>query len=95
VECAQLTATPRTLAVGRRMTLRIRVVGDNGRGMARKRVTVRGVGVATAGRTNAAGIVRIVIRPRRTGVLQIRVQGEAACSARLGVAGIIRPPLTG
>jgi hypothetical protein len=95
VVCERLTATPRTLALGRRMTMRIRVVGDNGRGMARKRVTLRGVGVTATGRTNAAGILRITIRPRRIGILQIRVQGEAGCSTRLGVAGVIRPPLTG
>jgi hypothetical protein len=63
--------------------------------MARERVTVRGAGISASGRTNAAGIVRIAIRPRRTGIVQIRVQGEPACATRLGVAGIIRPPLTG
>jgi hypothetical protein len=77
------------------MTLRIRVIGDNGRGMRRELVTVRGAGVAKSGRTNAAGITRIAIRPTRTGIVQIRVRGEAACAARLGVAGIRRPPLTG
>ena len=91
----RLTATPRTLTVGRQMTLRIRVIGDNGRGMRRERVTVRGAGINASGHTNATGNVRIAIRPRRTGVVQIRVQGEAACAARLGVAGILRPPLTG
>jgi hypothetical protein len=77
------------------MTLRIRVIGDNGRGMANRRVTVRGAGVTASGRTNRTGIARIAIRPRRSGIVQIRVQGQSGCAARLGVAGITRPPLTG
>jgi uncharacterized repeat protein (TIGR01451 family) len=95
VACARVTVTPRTLAIGKRSVLRVRVVGDNGRGMRRARVTVRGLGINVSGRTNATGVVRLTIRPRRTGVVQIRVTGQAGCAARLGVIGVFRPPLTG
>ena len=95
MECERLTVTPRTLTIGKLMVLRIRVIGDNGRGMRNERVTVRGAGIAKAGRTNLIGRVLIAIRPTRRGIVQIRVLGEPTCAARLGVAGIRRPPITG
>jgi hypothetical protein len=87
----------RTLTVGRRAVIVARVQLD-GRAVRGLRVTVRGAGVQAAGRTNAAGIARIAVRPTRTGIIVIRIAGRPArCGARrVGVVGTFRPPpLTG
>jgi uncharacterized repeat protein (TIGR01451 family) len=95
--CPQLLVGQRTLAVGRRAMIvaRVRLAG---RGLRGTRITVRGAGVRTGGRTNAAGIARIAVRPTRTGIIVIRIAGRPArCGARrIGVVGTFRPPpLTG
>jgi uncharacterized repeat protein (TIGR01451 family) len=95
--CPQLIVGRRTVAVGRRATIVARVRLD-GRAVRGLRITVRGAGVRGVGRTNAAGIARIVVRPTRTGIIVIRIADRPArCGARrIGVVGTFRPPpLTG
>jgi len=78
------------------MTVRARVVDQNGAPMAGVRVNARGAGVRTAARTTAAGVARLTFRPRSPGVIRIRAAGSTICVARLSVAGRFRPPqLTG
>jgi uncharacterized repeat protein (TIGR01451 family) len=95
--CPRLVVGQRTLTVGRRATIvaRVRIDRVGIRGM---RITVRGAGIRAAGRTNARGFARIAVKPRRTGVVVVRMAGQPArCGQRrIGVVGIFRPPsLTG
>ena len=95
--CPQLLVGQRTLNVGRRAMIVVRARLDR-RAIRGMRITVRGAGVRTAGRTDSAGIARIAVRPTRTGIIVIRIAGRPArCGARrIGVVGTFRPPpLTG
>jgi uncharacterized repeat protein (TIGR01451 family) len=95
--CPQLIVGQRTLTVGKRATIVARVRLDR-LGLRGMRITVRGAGVRVNGRTGAAGLARIAVRPSRTGIIVIRMAGQPArCgSRRIGVVGIFRPPsLTG
>jgi hypothetical protein len=93
--CYSLTVTPRTLTVGKRTTVlvRVREVGK----------PVKGVGVVITGRhltkratTNANGIARFIIVGKNPGILQIRVPSHSTCTRqRIGVLGVFTPPVTG
>jgi hypothetical protein len=95
--CVELAATRRiSLRVGVRTTVRLRVVDQRGRAMARVRVIARGPGIRTGARTNANGVVALSIRPRSAGVVRFSVPGSTRCVLRLGIAARFRPDvLTG
>ena len=96
VVCERLTMSRRTAKVGVRTTVRVRVVDQTRRPMAGVRVIARGAGVRTSARTGPAGYARLTLRPRRPGVIRIRVAGSAVCVARIGVTSTFQPPvLTG
>ena len=79
-----------------RLTVRARVVDQNGASMAGVSVTARGAGVRTSAKTNASGVARLTFRPRSQGTITVRAAGSTICVARLTVAGRFRPPeLTG
>jgi uncharacterized repeat protein (TIGR01451 family) len=94
--CSTVTATPRTLTVSRRTTIVARV-RNNGRAVRNAPVLVTGPGIRRTARTNAAGIARITIQPRRTGIVQIRMtnQPQRCGNYRVGIVGVFRPPVTG
>jgi len=71
-------------------------VRENGKGVAAVQVVVTGKGMTKRGRTNKAGVARIVINASRPGILQIRVPRHATCNRqRIGVLGVFTPPVTG
>jgi uncharacterized repeat protein (TIGR01451 family) len=93
--CDRFTATPKSLTVGRRSTIVVRVTAG-GKPAAGRRVVVKGAGINKTARTNARGVARIVVRPRRAGIVTISVPQKLACGARrIGVVGAFQPPLTG
>jgi hypothetical protein len=60
-------------------------------------ITVRGPGIDRVAKTGAKGVMRMVIRPRRAGILVIRMADQPArCNtARVGLIGVIFTPVTG
>ena len=64
---------------------------------------VRGVAVRFSGkglskvvRTNAHGVARISIAPRKAGIMLVKITSAKACNtARIGVIGAFEPPVTG
>jgi uncharacterized repeat protein (TIGR01451 family) len=93
--CGSLRLDRRTLTLGRRTVVHA-VVRDTSRAaMAGVRVVARGAGVRTSARTNAAGVARLVVRPRRAGAIAFRVAGFPRCMARVGVPSAVTPQLTG
>ena len=92
--CGSIKVGIKQLAVGQRTVLRIVVRDTRGKALKGAKVSVRGAGVAATGRTGRAGIARIVVTPKKTGVLRITA-GSLRCSKRLGVLGEFQPPLTG
>jgi hypothetical protein len=94
--CGSLAIGVRRLALGTRTAVPVTVRDALGVRMANRRVVARGAGVLRFGRTNARGVVRLVVRPRRAGVVRFSVPGAPRCARRVAVAGAFRPPvLTG
>ena len=64
---------------------------------------VRGVAVRFSGkglskvvRTNAQGVARLSIAPRKAGIMLVKITSAKACNtARIGVIGAFEPPVTG
>jgi uncharacterized repeat protein (TIGR01451 family) len=95
VVCDTVTAGPKSLSVGRRGTIVVRVTAA-GKPVKGRKVVVKGAGILKTGRTNAKGIARIVVRPRRAGIVTITVPQKIECGAkRIGVVGAFQPPVTG
>jgi hypothetical protein len=81
--------------VGKRSVVTV-TVRNRGRLVRNARVLVRGAGISASARTNARGQARLVVMPKRAGLLQLRVSGQASCAAkRVGVVKAAGPPLTG
>jgi uncharacterized repeat protein (TIGR01451 family) len=95
VVCDTVTAGPKSLSVGRRGTIVVRVTAA-GKPVKGRKVVVKGAGILKTGRTNAKGVARIVVRPRRAGIVTITVPQKIVCGAkRIGVVGAFQPPVTG
>jgi hypothetical protein len=64
---------------------------------------VKGVAVRFTGKglskvvvTNAQGVARFSIAPRKAGIMLVKITSAKACnSARIGVIGAFEPPVTG
>jgi hypothetical protein len=94
-DCGSLAVSARSLAGGRRSIVWSWVRDSRGVSMAGVRVVARGAGVRTSRVTNGRGWARLVVRPRRTGVVRFTVAGGAHCARRVvvrGVRTIVKPP---
>jgi uncharacterized repeat protein (TIGR01451 family) len=93
VTCPTFTATPRSLSVGRKGVIRV-VVTSKGKGMKSVRIQVKGPGLLKSAVTGARGRVAITVRPKRTGIVQIRMLNQpGTCGTRrIGVVGVFQPP---
>ena len=63
-----------------------------------KGVAVRftGKGLSKVVKTNAQGVARFSIAPRKAGIMLVKITSAKACnSARIGVIGAFEPPVTG
>ena len=94
--CVKLKVTPGLVrANGARQIVLAKVT--------RSRTPVKGVavrfsgnGLATVAKTNAAGVARVAITPRKAGITLVRISSAKACNtARIGVIGVFEPPVTG
>ena len=93
--CYTLTVAPRQLTAGRMSTVKV-VVRLSGKPVRRVLARIVGAGIDRRGRTGANGIARIRIKPRRPGILQVRLSRRRACATQqIGVIGVFAPPLTG
>jgi uncharacterized repeat protein (TIGR01451 family) len=93
--CDVFTAAPKSLRVGRRATVVVRVT-SGGKPVKGRKVVVKGAGIVKAGRTNARGVARIVVTPRRPGIVTITVPQKLTCGGkRIGVVGAFEPRFTG
>jgi len=63
-----------------------------------KGVAVRftGKGLSKVVKTNAQGVARFSIAPRKAGIMLVKITSAKACNtARIGVIGAFEPPVTG
>jgi uncharacterized repeat protein (TIGR01451 family) len=59
-------------------------------------VRFSGKGLRTVVRTNAQGVARVSIAPRKAGIMLVKITSAKACNtARIGVIGAFEPPVTG
>ena len=59
-------------------------------------VRFSGTGLSKVVRTNAQGVARLSIEPRRAGIVLVKITSAKACNtARIGVIGAFEPPVTG
>ncbi|MDQ3777862.1 MAG: hypothetical protein M3310_03200, partial [Actinomycetota bacterium] len=70
VVCYAVAVKPKSLTVGRRSTITVRVT-ESGRPVRGRTVVVRGAGIARTARTNGNGVARMVVRPRRAGIVTV------------------------
>ena len=93
--CDQVTVTPKSLRVGKRATIVVRVTAS-GKPVKGKKVVVKGAGILKSARTNARGFVRIRVIPRRAGIVTITVPQKLTCGGkRIGVVGAFEHRFTG
>jgi uncharacterized repeat protein (TIGR01451 family) len=93
--CYSATVTPHQLTVGKRTTLVVRLVAGKHsvRGL---KVLLRGPGILKSATTDARGVARITIRPKRSGILTVTVPSHRTCTRpQVGVVGVFTPPVTG
>jgi hypothetical protein len=80
--CLTVRVTPGYVVANRRTRLRV-AVRRQGRGVANRRVILRGPGLKRTVRTGRRGYARLVVRPRRRGTLRVSVPGQPRrCNAR-------------
>ena len=85
--CRSLRLSARGLAQGRRSVVWASVRDTRGLPVAAMRVVARGAGVRTSGVTNVQGVTRLLVRPRRAGVVSFAVPNSPPCVGRLAVRG--------
>ena len=94
--CRILKVTPTMVkANGNRQIVLARVL--------RSRTPLKGVavrftakGLSKVVRTNQQGVARLVLTPRKAGIMLVKITSAKACnSARIGVIGVFEPPVTG
>jgi uncharacterized repeat protein (TIGR01451 family) len=94
--CETVTVAPHLLKVGHptKVNVRVRAAGKAVRGV---KVRARGAGMNQLSRpTNFAGLVRMLLKPQRPGIVTFSVVGRKTCrQARVGVIGVVTPPVTG
>jgi hypothetical protein len=81
-----LATSPRRLRAGVRTTIRLTLRRALGMpSPAGTRIVVRGAGANRTVRTNARGVARVTVTPRRAGTVTLRAPSLAGCTARLAV----------
>ena len=90
--CYSLSVRPRLLTVGHRTVVRIGVRAGS-KVAVHVPVSLRGAGIARTARTDRRGIARLVLVPRKVGLIRVRVPNRRSCSSpQIGVAGVFKPP---
>jgi uncharacterized repeat protein (TIGR01451 family) len=90
--CYTLKVRPGILRVGHRTRVQV-VVRAGGKVAAGIRVSLRGSGIAKIARTNAHGVARLTVKPKRAGIIRVTAVNRRSCTTpQIGVAGVFKPP---
>jgi len=95
--CTAVSVAPKkTLFVGRKTTLTLKVT-QNGKAVKGIRIKIKGGKLAiTTAPSNAKGIVKVTFKPTRAGIVTIAPVSSTSCAnPRIGVTGVFTPPVTG
>ena len=96
VVCTAVGVAPKTLFVGRKTTLTIRV-SQNGKPVKGIRIKIKGSTLnITTKPSNAKGMVSVKVNPKKAGIVTIVPVSHKGCTnPRIGVTGVFTPPVTG
>jgi uncharacterized repeat protein (TIGR01451 family) len=96
VVCTAVGVAPKTLFVGRKVTLTIKVT-QKGKAVKGIRVKIKGSTLnLTTGPSNAKGMVTVKVNPKKAGIVTIVPVSHKGCTnPRIGVTGVFTPPVTG
>jgi hypothetical protein len=83
--CSSLRVNVRRLGLARRTRVWAAVRDARGVAMAGVRVVARGAGVRRSRVTSARGLARLIVRPRRLGVVRFAVPASPECVKRVAV----------
>ena len=94
--CTAVLVRPKQLFVGRSTTMHLKVT-SRGRAVAGVRVRIKGPGISVVTTaSNAKGKITKTIKPRKAGIVVFRPIANKSCAIpRVGVTGVIVPPVTG
>jgi uncharacterized repeat protein (TIGR01451 family) len=96
VVCTAVGVAPKTLFVGRKVTLTIRVT-QKGKAVKGIRIKIKGSTLnLTTSPSNAKGMVTVKVNPKKAGIVTIVPISHKGCTnPRIGVTGVFTPPVTG
>jgi hypothetical protein len=83
--CSSLRLNVRRLGLARRTRVWAAVRDSRGVAMAGVRVVARGAGVRRSRVTSARGLARLIVRPRRVGIVRFAVPASSRCVKRVAV----------
>jgi uncharacterized repeat protein (TIGR01451 family) len=90
--CYTLIVRPLSLTVGHRTLVKV-IVRAGGKTAAGVPVSFRGAGLNKLGRTDRHGVARFLVKPRKAGLIRVRVPNRRSCTTQeIGVAGVYKPP---
>ncbi len=94
--CYTLSVKTKSLTVGKRVTLVVKVT-ELGKPVAGAKVRINGAGInKLSGKSDKNGMIRIVVTPKKAGIVQISSITRKGCGLpRIGVIGAFTPPVTG
>ena len=96
VVCTAVGVAPKTLFVGRKVRLTIKVT-QKGKAVKGVRIKIKGSTLnLTTGPSNAKGMVTVKVNPKKAGIITIVPVSHKGCTnPRIGVTGVFTPPVTG
>ncbi len=96
VYCTALVVSPKSIFVGRRSLLTMKV-SQHGKAVAGIRVRIKGSTVSIVTKpSNSRGLIGQHVQPKKAGILVFTPIAKKSCSnPRIGVIGVLTPPVTG
>jgi uncharacterized repeat protein (TIGR01451 family) len=96
IYCTAVTVTPKSLSVGHKNTMTLRV-SQHGKAKAGVKVRVVGPSIrATTKPSNSQGVIKQTVKPAKAGIVVFKPVASKSCkNPRVGIIGVFTPPVTG
>jgi uncharacterized repeat protein (TIGR01451 family) len=94
--CRVLKVTPGLVKANSRLQVVLAKVTRSKTPVAGVAVRFTGSGLTKLVKTNKQGVARLSVKPSKAGIMIVRITSAKACNtARIGVVGVLEPPVTG
>jgi uncharacterized repeat protein (TIGR01451 family) len=94
--CRVLKVTPGLVKANGRLQVVLAKVTRSKTPVAGIAVRFTGSGLTKLVKTNKQGVARLSVKPSKAGIMIVRITSAKACNtARIGVVGVLEPPVTG